>query len=485
MIRTSLRAIFCDASGRPLEEAKLNEILHDVEEGTVERIDIDKFRSLLKKRSVQLNDRESAELFKLIDENGDGSISVGELHNAVVHDFKTNYYTGEKRSKAEVMGINDDIEIEAQSVVKTDGNVDMFVNIKSAEADANNTLLLQHASGMSIEMVKHLFLDLDEDHSGNISKSELHLLGPMLGVHWTDEEIDDIVAAADTNNDGVIDFDEFYKWTLKNIKLDEKAVMKKRDHVIELNKYNDLDPKLIRLLDETCLHVMQEAPERPGETELDQFGHGRFLKEHLTACYLQAKIWGASQDFCNACLFHAIYEPGFQFRVIELSTARPFLRYILGEHTEWLLYNFIGASRSIFNPDGMYHAPRDPGTWRQMDFATGEAQVMPAEKRRDLVRMEFSNNYDKMYIHDEMDPVKSLWLYCQHINVYDLLLDGQKEVVGRYGARGKEATCEQVADWHEHRFKRNKITDTWTKHIAMFREGGQYYEREKNNTLFI
>lgn len=149
-------------------------------------------------------------------------------------------------------------------------------------------------------------------------------MGPLLGKDWSDEDVDEIVRVADRNDDGEIDFDEFYNWCLKNMKVDSQGELRTRDRALELEKYDDIDPRLLRLLQETCHDVMQEAPERPGETEKDQFGRGRFLKEHLVSCYLQAKIWGADQDFCNACLFHAIYEPGFQFRVVEVTTARPF-----------------------------------------------------------------------------------------------------------------------------------------------------------------
>jgi len=211
MSRTSLRAIFCDAAGRPLEEDELSKILLDGEESSNDTIDITKFRTLLTKRNVHLSDAKSSELFNTIDQDASGTIELNELHHAVVHDFKTNYYTGEKRSKAQVMGISEDAEIESQSVVKTQGNVKMFARLESAKAKAKDTLLLQHASGMSMGMIKHLFLDLDEDHSGKICKSELYLLGPMLGEDWTDEDIDNIVAAADKNHDGEIDFDEFYE----------------------------------------------------------------------------------------------------------------------------------------------------------------------------------------------------------------------------------------------------------------------------------
>ncbi|GMH33887.1 hypothetical protein BSKO_01721 [Bryopsis sp. KO-2023] len=480
---SSIRTPFSNEAGRPYDEEELTAIFREGDQSMDSSLDVQEFCDLMKSRGVQESEEVLRDWFAAIDEDSSGSLSIRELVEYISHDGRLNHYTGEKRSKAEIMGIAEGAEIEAQADVQ-EGLEDMFVDAEKAKADVAENLLLQHASGISLEMVKHLFLDLDTDLSGKISTPELYLLAPMLGMDWDEEEVAAIVKVADKNGDGEIDFDEFYGWCLKNVKVDGKGELKKRERELELQKYNDVDPKLLKLLEETCHDVMQEAPERPAETEKDQFGQGRFLKEHLMSCYLQAKVWKADQAFCNAALFHAIYEPGFQFRVIELQTARPFLRYVMGVDGEWLLYNFIGASRSIFNPDGLYHSPRVPGSWNQIDFETGEHLVVPAEKRRDLVRLEFTNNYDKMYLHDETDPVKSLWLYCQHINVYDLLLDGQKEIVDRYGARGKDATCEEVALWHEKRFKGVPVTPTWAAHIAMFREGGQYGDLEKQGKLF-
>lgn len=57
------------------------------------------------------------------------------------------------------------------------------------------------------ERIAEAFESIDRDHSGFIDKDELK---EVLGESFTMEQIDDIIRAADKNNDGRISYDEFF-----------------------------------------------------------------------------------------------------------------------------------------------------------------------------------------------------------------------------------------------------------------------------------
>lgn len=65
----------------------------------------------------------------------------------------------------------------------------------------------------SLEHVSTVFQHFDRNGDGVIQREELvQVLQLLDGDSWTDERIDELVAAADANRDGKIHFDEFLKW---------------------------------------------------------------------------------------------------------------------------------------------------------------------------------------------------------------------------------------------------------------------------------
>lgn len=65
----------------------------------------------------------------------------------------------------------------------------------------------------SLEHVSSVFQHFDRNGDGVIQREELvQVLQLLDGESWTDERIDELVAAADANRDGQIQFDEFLKW---------------------------------------------------------------------------------------------------------------------------------------------------------------------------------------------------------------------------------------------------------------------------------
>ena len=62
-----------------------------------------------------------------------------------------------------------------------------------------------------------IFRVFDRNGDGNISKSEFKHCMMHFGEQFTDEEVDEMIAAADSNNDGQIDYEEFSKMILNEI----------------------------------------------------------------------------------------------------------------------------------------------------------------------------------------------------------------------------------------------------------------------------
>lgn len=64
-----------------------------------------------------------------------------------------------------------------------------------------------------LEHVMVLFRQFDEDGDGVISRDELKKVLQLLDEDsWTEERIDQLLKAADMNNDGKIQFAEFAQW---------------------------------------------------------------------------------------------------------------------------------------------------------------------------------------------------------------------------------------------------------------------------------
>ena len=56
----------------------------------------------------------------------------------------------------------------------------------------------------------------DRDGNGLIDRSELKLVMQELGEKLSEEDIDEMIEEADTNNDGFIDYEEFARYMSAN-----------------------------------------------------------------------------------------------------------------------------------------------------------------------------------------------------------------------------------------------------------------------------
>ena len=66
------------------------------------------------------------------------------------------------------------------------------------------------------EELRARFQMFDRDGNGLIDRSELKLVMQELGEKLSEEDIDEMIEEADTNNDGFIDYDEFARYMSAN-----------------------------------------------------------------------------------------------------------------------------------------------------------------------------------------------------------------------------------------------------------------------------
>jgi len=132
------------------------------------------------------NMNEAQQLFRILDKDGDGMISMEEMRNC-----------GQKFSAKEIDAIF------ALGDVNNDGEIDVgeFVAVMCPSA---STVVARISKGFkTLEDVKQAFKKLDKDGDGVISRQEMAACG------LNDQEVEAIFALGDSNNDGEIDQQEF------------------------------------------------------------------------------------------------------------------------------------------------------------------------------------------------------------------------------------------------------------------------------------
>ena len=125
-------------------------------------------------------------LFKILDKNGDGLISMEEMLNC-----------GQKLNSKDIDAIF------AVGDVNNDGEIDMSEFVGVLCPSASTVVARISKEFKTINDIKEVFQKLDKDNDGNISKQELRVAG------YNDQEINAIFALGDSNNDGQIDLEEF------------------------------------------------------------------------------------------------------------------------------------------------------------------------------------------------------------------------------------------------------------------------------------
>lgn len=130
---------------------------------------------------------ELKEAFEVFDKDGDGEITVAELHQILNN-------LGQKTSLADVKKMI--AEVDKDNNEKIDFEEFVIMMLKKQEGK---------------DELFEAFKAFDKNGDGQISHAELKEVMKSMGQDMSDAEIDQMIIAADTDKDGEISFVEFKK----------------------------------------------------------------------------------------------------------------------------------------------------------------------------------------------------------------------------------------------------------------------------------
>ena len=134
---------------------------------------------------------EYREAFALFDKNGDGTITVFEL-GTVMKSLGTN------PTDSELQDMINEVDADGNGTLE----FDEFCQLMARQMQDTN----------QDEELKERFKLFDKDGNGMISRDELREVMQQLGEKLSEEDIEEMITDADTNNDGQIDYAEFVKY---------------------------------------------------------------------------------------------------------------------------------------------------------------------------------------------------------------------------------------------------------------------------------
>eukprot|EP01065_Artemidia_motanka_P031509 TRINITY_DN3789_c0_g2_i2.p1 TRINITY_DN3789_c0_g2~~TRINITY_DN3789_c0_g2_i2.p1 ORF type:complete len:1081 (+),score=15.14 TRINITY_DN3789_c0_g2_i2:89-3331(+) len=135
---------------------------------------------------------ELSDVFALIDANGDGTLCADEVAE-FCHSFKPDVPTDQL------------LELMGGPTVDVSAFCDVACKLESLTGVPQSTMVSKFAD----QCHKELFLEVDKDNSGEISRNELRHLIEAMELRLTDDDLRRIFAEVDTDGSGFIDADEF------------------------------------------------------------------------------------------------------------------------------------------------------------------------------------------------------------------------------------------------------------------------------------
>ncbi|KAK4410818.1 Calcium-binding allergen Ole e 8 [Sesamum angolense] len=144
------------------------------------------------------NMEEVKRVFDRFDANGDGKISSDELGGVIKA-------LGSETSADEVARMMEEIDTDKDGFI----SLEEFAVFCSADSDPSG-------GGNSEKELREAFDLYDQDHDGQISTTELHLILTRLGERCTVNDCTEMIRSVDADGDGFVSFDEFRKMMTRN-----------------------------------------------------------------------------------------------------------------------------------------------------------------------------------------------------------------------------------------------------------------------------
>lgn len=133
---------------------------------------------------------ELREAFALFDKDGDGSITTAELATVMRS-------LGQNPTEADLKQMIKEVDIDGNGTIDFDEFLEMMTKHTEYVDDDDDVIAA--------------FKVFDKNGDGYISSDELRQVMTQLGEKLTDDELDDMIQEADTDGDGQVNYDEFYK----------------------------------------------------------------------------------------------------------------------------------------------------------------------------------------------------------------------------------------------------------------------------------
>jgi len=156
-----------------------------------------------KEAEVVISDAERAEFndaFKLFDKDGDGVITVDEIHE-VITQLRMKNPRGNAWSKSDIKKMVKAVDVDGNGSI----DLDEFIQLLRSKRNGKFAKLTPD------QELKEAFKIFDADKNGSIDADELAIVMKALGEKLSKTEIEFMIKSVDLDGDKSIDFDEFKK----------------------------------------------------------------------------------------------------------------------------------------------------------------------------------------------------------------------------------------------------------------------------------
>jgi len=145
---------------------------------------------------------ELKEAFKIFDKDGDGKITADEVESLIKNLASSQGGANDRASREDAQ----------EMIAKVDKDGDGTIDFEEF------VILMASSKSSPDEEMLAAFKVFDEDGSGTITLDELRKVMKKLGERVTEEQLKDMIKAADSNGDGLIDYNEFVKMMKTDLK---------------------------------------------------------------------------------------------------------------------------------------------------------------------------------------------------------------------------------------------------------------------------